>query len=187
MALDDILKKIREQAGLEAANILAEAESGVGEIEGKGGESLERMEGETKRKEAAIEAELMNAILLPARLKIRGVKLATKQELIGRVFREAMEFDDADYKKVLGHLFSQIPEVSGGVLYPAEGKERITEEFLREKEIDVKLGEPVPGIMGGFLLRAGKIEYDGSFTTLLKKLKEKLETEVAPLFVSRIS
>lgn len=184
MSLDKIINKIKEDAEAEAAKILAEAKAQEEVIAKASGDQIQRKEEGVKKEEAAIENEVKNAIVLPAKLSVRGDELGIKNEMVDKVFREAISFNDSDYKKVLAHLFSEISEIKEGTLYPAEGKETQTKEFISEKKIKVVLGEPVSGIMGGFLLKAGKIEYDCSFVTLLKKVKEKLEPKIAPLFIT---
>jgi V/A-type H+-transporting ATPase subunit E len=182
MSLDKIVKKIKEQADKESASIIDGAKAQEQEVLQKLGASLDKMEKSIKKEEAVIENEIKNAVVLPARLSVRGEELHAKNDMVDRAFRESISFDDVDYKKVLSHLFADIPPVSGGTLYPAEGKEKPTMEFVKENKISVEIGEAISGIGGGFLLKAGKVEYDCSFTTLLKKIKEKLEPKIAPLF-----
>ena len=184
MSLDKIINKIKEQAEIEAAIILDEAKAKKRELVKEVDVRLEKKEQAVQREEASIENEVKNAIVLPAKLSVRGEELTIKNEMVNKAFKESISFNDADYKKVLSHLFSDIPEVKEGVLYPAEGKEDLTKEFIKEKKIKVELGKSVPKIMGGFLLKAGKIEYDCSFVTFLKKIKEKLEPEIAPFFTT---
>lgn len=184
MALENILKKIKEEAETEAKKILSEADAEAGVIKKDGEARLSQLDAVFERDKAAIDMELKNAILLPAKLEVRGLKLSKKQELINRIFAEAFEFNEAEYKKVLSYLFSQVEGVKEGTIFPAAGKEEITKAFLKERNANAKIGDSVNGIMGGFLMKAGKIEYDCSFKTLMQKLKEKLETEVAPSFAN---
>lgn len=185
MSLENIVKKIEDQAGCKAGKILTDAEAKVKEIEEKADEHLNMLENETKKEEAAIESEVKNSIVLPAKLKVRGDTLSAKKDLVNRAFKKAMNFSDDEYLKILDFLFSQIPSVKEAVVYPAEGTEEITKNYVEQRNLPVEFGKAEPDILGGFLLKSGKIEYDCSFVTLLRKLKEKLEPEIAPLFMLR--
>lgn len=179
MSLDKIINKIKESANEEASKILGQADLEIKELEAAGENRFKSLGEEKKKEEIVADTELKNAILLPARLEVRGAELAAKQGTVDRVFRESMEFGSEEYKRVLKTLYSQVPTLQDATIFPAEGKEEITNEFVRENNITAKVEKPVKDLMGGFLLKAGKVEYDCSFVTLLKNLRNKLETEVA--------
>jgi len=182
MSLDNILKKIKEQSEGEAALIRQAGEEEIAKIVDGGKKERDVMEAAIRKEETSIDTELSNAILLPARMEIRGAKLKTKQQMIDRAFTESVQFSDDDYQRVLDHLFSQIPTVTEGTIHPAKGKETVTKAYITDKKINASLGDAIDGLEGGFILKSGRVEYDCSFDTLLKKLKEQLETEIAPLF-----
>lgn len=181
MSLDKILKKIRQTADLEAKKILEEGRKEIEEIRLVFDARFEELKKIHEKEKEVIDTELKNAILLPARLEVKGAELEIRHGLIDRVFEEALEFNEADYKKVLDQLFSQIPDIKGGTVHPAGGREEITKKYIKERMIGVEVGDSIPGIGGGFILKAGKIEYDCSFVTLKKRLKARFETEVAKL------
>ncbi len=182
MSLDNILKRIKEQSEGEASAIRQGAEDEIAKINEVGKKEHDALDAAVRKEEASIDTELSNAILLPARMEIRGAKLKTKQEMIDRAFSDAIQFSDDDYQRVLDHLFSQIPKVTDGTIHPAAGKEAITKAYIKSKKIKATVGDAVDALKGGFILKSGRVEYDCSFDTLLKKLKEQLETEIAPLF-----
>lgn len=182
MSLDKIISKIGEQAKAQAKKILEEAEEKAGLVGKYSENELEGLKAEIKREEASIENELRNAIVLPAKLKVRGDDLAEKNRMIERAFDNAMKFSDEEYKKVLAHLVSQLPKEISGTVFPAKGKEEITKKYFDESKTGFEIGKPVEEIRGGFLFKAGKIEYDCSFETILRKVKERMEPEIAPLF-----
>lgn len=178
MGLENILKKIRDEAAKEAERIIQEAKDKVHGINCAREERLRAMEEDVRKQEAAIDLEVRNAYLLPAKLEVKGAELESKRDIVNRAIREAMSFSCAEYEKVLDYFFKGVGEVRGGVLHPAAGMEKLTEEYLKKKNLALKMGDPIP-ISGGFIIKAGKIEYDCSFDTLIKRIKEKIELGIA--------
>lgn len=181
MSLDNILKKIKAEALAEAGTLLAEAETKTAQINEAGKGKFDKLKEASKNEEAVVTNELKNAYLLPAKLAAKAAHLETKQALISRVFEEALTLEGDEYKKVLEYFYKQIADVKSGTVYPAEGKEDVTKAFLREKGFSVEFGASLQGMLGGFVLKSGKVEYDCSFKTLLKQLREKLEPQVAAI------
>lgn len=177
MSLENITKKIEATSKKEADTITEAANKEVSGIKGKEVSEIEKLKKDHGIRIEAIDRELKNSIVLPAKLELRGEKLRARQDVIDKIFSASMKFNNNDYKKILDHYLSQI-DVSEGILHPAEGKEQITNEFIKEKKIKVLVGESV-SCSGGFIFKKSKTEYDCTFETILKKLREKLQPAIA--------
>jgi len=182
MSLEKILDKIQKEAEISAEEIIVKASSACKEISDKTASEKDSLKSANELEKQQIDIEVKNRILLPTRLEARNKDISLKRDFIDKVFLHTIDFDEPEYVKVLSMLVKDISDVKGATLHPASGKEDIIKKFVKDKKLDVKIGDSVPDLMGGFILKKGKIEYDCSFVTLIKKLKEKLEPEISRLF-----
>lgn len=106
--------------------------------------------------------------------------LAKKRTMIDQIFVDSLSalVDSPKYKKYLESLIAKAQkEVKEGEIIPAKGKKDDTEDAI--KGTDYSLGAEGK-FKGGFILRAGKIEHDFTFDSLIEKqLRDELETKVA--------
>ena len=181
MSLDKIIKGIDEKVTGKIAEINYEAQQKKDAVTGKFELKKRENEPEREKKEKAIFRELENSILLPARMEVRGLKLEMKRETINKAFQDAMAVEEEQYKIILDYLAKDLPDINGAEMIPSTGKEEVTEKYFKEKGIKIKLLK-AEDLEGGFVIKKGKIDYDCSFRTLLRALRERLEPEVVKIF-----
>ncbi len=132
-----------------------------------------------------------------AQLDARKEVLAAKQELINDAFNQALDMlfnlDSAAYLEILRRML--LSSIKTGeeviILSPPRDKSRIPDDFWNELNRELAAagyinkisppGEADPNISGGFILRAGGIEINNSFGSLLEMYRDDLEPEVAAL------
>lgn len=193
MALEDILRKIEEDAKREADKILSEARERAEEI-------LQTAKLEAKQtkenllKEAHREAQTHKSRLISmAQLDMRKEILQEKQNLIDQAFQKALkrltEMEDEEYRELIREMLKGVVEHGDEEIILSErDKSRISQGFIqalnKELESEGKLGkltiaEETGDFSGGFILRRGKIELNNSFDALLQSAKGEMRTELS--------
>ncbi len=166
MSLQDLLKKILDDAAVEAEKILAEAEEQkkvvAEEFVQKGKAEKSDLDDKTKKALEAVEDKTKSM----ARRENAKMLLDVKQRVIQKAladFLARLEGADAElYGKVLDKLFEQISLDSGKVHAP-EARLEVTKKHA-PKGFDVVADKE---ITGGFVLKSGKSEIDNSFQNLV--------------------
>lgn len=166
MSLQDIIKKIEEDAALKAEEIKAKAEARKQEITKESDKILARELAEIAEKSEAAKASVQEKTLAMARQEKRKKLLAAKQELVDsaleQFYTSLVEADDATYTKVLEQLVARIGEDKGTILCP-ENRVKLTEK-VAPKGAEVKADKSVEG---GIIFRSGDMEMDMSLRTLV--------------------
>ncbi len=195
MALEDILRKIEEDARREADKILSEARARAEEIL-QGAEREAEQTRQNLLEEARREAQTHKSRLISmAQLDMRKEILQEKQSLIDQVFQRALErlvgMEDEEYRELIREMLKQLVEHGDEEIILCErDKSRISQGFMqalnKELESEGKLGkltiaEETGDFSGGFILRRGKIELNNSFDALLQAAKGEMKTELSQI------
>jgi len=195
MALEDILRKIEEDARREADKILSEARARAEEILHSAEQEAERIR-ENLLEEARREAQTHKSRLISmAQLDMRKEILQEKQNLIDQVFQIALErllrMEDEEYRELIREMLKQVVEHGDEEIILCErDKPRISQGFIqalnKELESEGKLGklsiaEETGDFSGGFILRRGKIELNNSFDALLQAAKDEMRSELSQI------
>jgi V/A-type H+-transporting ATPase subunit E len=195
MALEDILRKIEEDAKREADKILSEAKERAEEIIRNAQEEADRAKGRLME-EARRNAQTHKSRLISmAELDMRKEVLQEKQSLIDLAFRKALErltgMEDDEYRTLIERMLMQSVEYGDEEIILCErDKSRISQGFIqafnKKLESEGKLGkltiaEETGDFSGGFILRRGKIELNNTFDALLQAARGELETEISQI------
>lgn len=191
-SIDRLTSKIIEDAEAKAKAIIDEARakeeilinSKVEEAEVQRKAILQKAEEEAKTRG--------ERVISNAELQVRNMKLKIKQEVLDKVFTEALEkLSKISYEKTLQFIKDGILSAkltSEVELVLGEGTFEITEEFIKDinsslENLDtkgrVKLSLQRRKIKGGFILSSNGVEINNSFDALIKNAREELEAEVA--------
>jgi V/A-type H+-transporting ATPase subunit E len=195
MSLEKILERIEQDAQGEVDRIKSRASKTVDEILKKAQDEAEALQAQALE-DARIEAEQRKERLIStANLDLRKARLAEKQDAIDAAFREAVEsllnMEDAEYRSIMRGMI--LPNVQTGdeeIILSEKDKAGLGEELLEEvnrqlietgKKGKLTLSRDTYNILGGFILRRGKIELNSSFETLFKSSRDDLESEVSKI------
>lgn len=190
MGIEEIKKKIREDAEKERERILEEARMKASQIVENGKKAAEKSGQEIiSRKEKEAEAE-KDRILTTEKLESRKKSLMAKQEVMDKVFSRALEaiLNLADYEKLMEHLILSVAEGGEEIVLSPRDESRLSEEFFRR--VNARLSEPLKvseetrDISGGFILKKGNIEINESFDAKMKTLRDEMESKVARVLFS---
>ncbi|EOU1647912.1 MAG: V-type ATP synthase subunit E family protein [Clostridium perfringens] len=189
--LNNLTSKILNDAEEKKKYILADAEAQKDKIISKKTNRAEADKEEIITK-ANIEAEVKKArIISNAKLSVRNDMLRAKQDVISKVFNEAIEklqnLSNGDYKYyVISTLDSLELEGTEVIIINEKDKDIFSNEFLealnKELESKGKKGSITLNIEGkfngGFILDRNGIQINNTFEALINSLRGELEFEV---------
>ncbi len=190
MGIEEIKKKIIEDAEKEKAKMLKEAREKASQIVEAGKRSAEKTTKEIiSRMEMEAETE-KSRILTMENLESRKKILEAKQKVIERAFSKALEevLDLEDYKQILGNLLCKVARGGEELILSPRDRKRLTGDFF--STINARLGEPLKiseetrDITGGFILKTGNIEINECFDAKLIILRDEMESQVAQILFS---
>ncbi len=200
MPLDNIVAKISRDAKVQAQTVTDQAKVEAQKY--------------TQRAKADIEAECAQLLsdgqaqaarekkqrLQIATLDIRKQVLGEKQQLIAKVFSQALQelqrLDNNKYASIIKNLLDSYPLIGDEELMVSQAdRKRLGEGFIGQINQQLKKrgkkGECVwsseqRSFTGGFIVHRGKIEANYSFESLLKSQQEELEQQVAQLLFAEV-
>jgi len=198
MSLEKILDRIERDAQNEVDKIKNRASAAADEIMKKAQAEAEALKAQALE-DARNEAEQRKQrIASTARLDLRKALLAEKQNAIDAAFREAVEtlvnMEDAEYQRIIKNMI--LPNAQTGdeeIILSDRDKARLGEDFLEEvnrqliesgKRGNLTISQDTYNMLGGFVLRRGKIELNSSFESLFKSSRDDLESEVSKILFS---
>ena len=195
MSLEKILERIEQEAQNEADRIKSRASTNEAEILSKAQADADALKAQ-ELENAKVEAEQRKErIISTANLDLRKERLAEKQSAIDAAFREAVEnllnMDDAEYRKLMKEMIlTNIQTGEEEIILSERDKAGLGNKLLAEvnqqlakseKKGKLTLSQDTYNILGGFVLRRGKIEVNSSFETLFKSSRDELESEVSKI------
>jgi V/A-type H+/Na+-transporting ATPase subunit E len=192
---DKLKEKILSEAQAQADQVLAEARARGEEIAAKGErEAAARKEALLEQSRLQAEERLRRAKTI-AELDARKAILSAKEDMIEDTFTQALtrlhELDEAAYREILFSMLLAAAQ-SGTEKIIASQRDRAlyTPEFLDKvnqalssqgKEGKLALSDETREMQGGFILRAGDMEINASFNSILRMQRDQLEPEVAAI------
>jgi V/A-type H+-transporting ATPase subunit E len=195
MALENILEKISRNAQEETGAIEEEGRLKRQEI-GARAEAQAKEIGERILKEASQKMELeRRQSTVSAELEHRKEILTEKQKLLEDCFQAALEelvsLPAAEYQSLIRRMLLNLATTGDErVLISTEDEKRIDQKFVDGVNEELKktgrharlrLDGTSPDVRGGFVLRTEDVEVDCSFGTLLRQLREELQSQVAAI------
>ncbi len=193
MALEDIVNKINTDALNEAAKIKDEAKALSSKISEEAGGRATTIREEILRDARAKAREDGKRSLIIANLESRKQILTAKQALIGEAFEKAkarlVGLRDREYLKLIKKVLLKAVESGDEVIIVStKDRSRISPSFLeavnrslisKGKKVRLRLSKETRDIKGGVILSSARSETNCSFETLIRELRDDLETEVA--------
>lgn len=195
---DKLREKILAEAGSQARTVLDDGRKKAAEILDQGEKQAERQVKAIREAAQKKAEELRRRALTISALDARKKILAAKEGLIEETFTLAIErlcaLDQKDYEELLYAMLLAASRtgaeeiiVAGAdsVRFTAKLLERVNKELVvRGKQGRLALSPEVRDMQGGFVLRAGDVEINCSFDSILRMQRDKLETDVASILFS---
>lgn len=196
--IDNLTSKILEDAKAQQKQILDDAKNqGEAIITAKVKEAMILQE-DILQKATNEGLAKEDRIISNATLKIRNEKLEAKQEVIARVFDEAIEsLSKKSTEEFISFVKNNILalDILGDekLILNSEGMKAITSEVVNDingslankgKRNEIKISETVGNFKGGFILERNGIEINYTYEALISSIKDELEYEVAKVLFS---
>ncbi|HCU08357.1 MAG TPA: hypothetical protein DF480_05255 [Clostridiales bacterium] len=185
MSIEQIKDKILESAQQDARRIFDKAK-----MESRGKVYEAQRIADIKIREAK-EKAIGDAMRLKSRkesianLEARKMHLATKQEVISACFEEALaelrKLPKDRYIQLLAHKLEELEYREGEIVLNKEDLESIGEELLELVNRDGRkfvLSSDTLDILGGFVLRIGRVEMDSTLEMMVSSVRESITPEV---------
>ncbi len=193
MALEDIVKKILDDAGKEAKSIFNQYQVEVEHITSNRNNEFEKHEKESRDKIDHEAEEYYKRMVQMAELEMRKECLHVKQQLLTDLFKmvedRIVSLPKENYQTFISRKIAEyIATGSEEIVISERDKDKITpglieklnlelKEKLREKG-QLKLATQYAPIKAGFILKSDNIQLNCSIEALLKQLQGNLETEM---------
>jgi len=187
-----IKNKILEDAKSRAEAIVEQANREAEEILAAADETARRNTEEALKAAEAESAEVYRRMIAVAGLEGRKEILRAKQEVVDNAFRLAMEkiitMPDAEYQELLENMIVNAASSGNGeILLSKRDIGRIDSRFTDNineklknsgKTGSLSLAKETVSAAGGFVLRYGQVEINGTLEILFGMLRPQLESEV---------
>lgn len=187
--IENITRRIDEETQTEIDQILEAARQKSAEITARyqSQAASERAEQAQRNEKAAAERE--ERLSSMAQLEARKVCLAAKQEMVEKAYALALErlcaLPDEQYLQTLAALLTQAaPDGRGEVILAPEKREGLGEKAvaLANEKLGggkLTLSRETRPIRGGFILKNGNVEVNGTFETLVRLQRAETAGAVA--------
>lgn len=187
--IEKITQRIDQDTQAEIDRILEDARAEAARITGRyeNQAAAERAELAAKGEKAAAERE--ERLVSAAQMEARKVNLAARQEMVERAYVLALEklcaMPDDRYAEVVADLLIQAaPDGRGEVIFAPAQRERVGKAAVEQanKKIGkgkLTLAEETRPIRGGFILKNGNVEVNGTFETLVRLQRAETAGAVA--------
>jgi V/A-type H+-transporting ATPase subunit E len=186
MALADIRKKIEQDAANEAERLLDQARKQADALNKEADAEVSKGEAYYEGLYKAEAPEIYRRAEIVAGLDVKKYMLGAKQKLIGDSYDAALEnlcrLSDDKYLAFMGKLLDQAVRSGDEELLIGPGEKRINQAWITKynetKGKKLTIAAEKADIKGGFILRSGKISENCSLETLVRWLKDDLESDV---------
>ena len=189
--IEKITQRIEADAQAEIDRILSEAREEADQITGRYKAQAEAEAASLAARNKKTAAEREERLVSVAQMEARKVGLAAKQEMVEKAYVRALEklcaMPDKKYVETVAVLLVQAaPDGLGTVIFAPAERKRIGAEAvaLANKKLGngkLTLSEETRPIRGGFILKNGNVEVNGTFETLVRFQKGTMASEVAKI------
>lgn len=186
--IENITKRIAEEAEVSAREIIAAAEAEVRAMREEYAKKSEHIRDKILGRGKTVAEEKGQRMESAAALEARKAILAKKQELIGRAFdeaaRELSSLSGEEKAEVLSRLALRAANGGAGEIILSEKEKAEIGELVIKKcaqNRGIILSEETREISDGLIFRDGKSEVNCTFAFLASQLREPMSREIADI------
>jgi len=187
MALNDIIKKIMNEAEKKVSFMRQVAETEVKKIGDEAKITAEIREKEINVKINSQSLSVIEKSRTLAKMTGRSQTLKEKREIIDQAYsaieKELNALDAHDYLTLITKMIKYLMKSSDkGNLTVPTNRRKLTEEAVEKAGADYHIKEEADDFEGGFILKSGKVEVNLSFSYLIQKaIRPDTELQVAKI------
>ena len=191
MEAEQVIEKILSDARAEAEKITKDAEQKQADEQEKLAQQLEEYGRQTEELAGRAAEDKRRRILAAARMQIAKDRLAEKARILDDVFEQAQKqlktLPDEEFSLLMTQLMLAAVETGDEEVIVDKNETRIDHRFIKQVNRrlgpgykgNLRLAEQKQDIVGGFVLRRGKIKNNVSFDVLLTQARNDLDIELA--------
>ncbi|WP_461613268.1 V-type ATP synthase subunit E [Clostridium sp. Marseille-QA1073] len=191
--LENLTSKIITDANEKATGIINDAKVKEKELIAKKKEEAEKLAKSIIEKANLEGKNLFDRAISKSELKVRNEKLFAKQQVIDKVFDEAIkELNNMNSQDYLNYIRNNLKSIKlqghEEIIVSENDKDKIGEEFIKElngtiakdvEKANIILSKNTRQMNGGFILARSGIEFNYSYEALVNSLRYEIENEVA--------
>jgi len=187
MALQDILKKIEDEAKKKASFIKQVSDDEIKKIREEAQAKADARRTEIEQKIETQSAAVIEKFKTLAAMESRSQALRQKREVIDQAYEDVEEtlntLSDDDYVILLSDMMKHASKTTekGSLTIPAD-RRKLTEDAIQKAGVDFEIKSETRDFKGGFVLASGKVEINLSFPYLVQKIvRPGTELDVAKI------
>jgi V/A-type H+-transporting ATPase subunit E len=191
--LENLISKIITDANEKSTGIINDAKVKEAELIAKKKDEAEKLAKSIIEKATLEGKNLFDRAISKSELKVRNEKLIVKQQIIDKVFNEAIkELNNMSSEDYLNYIKNSLKSIKlqghEEIIVSENDKDRIGEEFIKElnksiakdvEKANIILSKNTRQMNGGFILVRSGIEFNYSYDALVNSLRYEIENEVA--------
>lgn len=194
MALADIRKKIEGEAEAKAEQILADAGKQAQAVASQADADVASAASHYEKLLTSEAPEIKRRAMIVAGLDVQRLMLGARRDLMDRAVDGSLDVlasvDTKKYLAFMEKLLDQAVVEGNEELVVGKGEKAMTSQWLDEynaaKGHSIVMASDKADIRGGFILRRGRISENCSLETLVRWLKDDLESDLtARLFAEK--
>lgn len=183
-----VVEKIISDAQSAANKIIEEAKREVEKINKEAEESIKKIENEIENEANQLKEKEKSILIGKAKMEIRNDILQLKREILNDIFNEAINRlvnkGKDEYLSITKELIEKTGMKEGEIVISDKDNaidNNFIEKINKEMGANFYLSKDKINILGGFILRSGKIEFDASFSSIINTKREEIELELIKL------
>ncbi len=179
---DKILSRIKADCDKVVSAIISESDSKCAEIISQAEIQAKKASESISEKTDAKVKQIENSSKSRCELEIRNSLLTQRRAEIDKTIDEVLNYllsqNDSDYFSYIYKLAETLNVKEGTVYLNKKDLDRLPGDFtdnFKKSGIDIKVGENAVDIVGGFILKNGKIEENMAFDAVIMSKRDVLE------------
>lgn len=185
MSLQDLTKKIIDEAEVQARNITSSTNDEVAKLKKATDEELRTLSASHEEKLSRMLAFNKERVLAEAEQEVQSYRDTEKRAILNEIYQKALENisgDEDALEKVLSPHIKALKKEEG-VAHTAPAHEKLVKKIAKKFEVGFSV-EADKKISGGFLFVGKETEYDATLPALIARAKDKMEPEIAEILFS---
>lgn len=185
MSFDDIIKSIQEEENKENEDIKNNTDKIISNIKDEYNVKIANAKNIILSKKENELIKLSEAKIFKLKRKRNNNILLKKKELLDKVYNLVLEkmnnLSDEEYINFISKIIKNLPKNLSGIIMPANGKKDLTIKILKKIGANFDISKKEINFTGGFIFYSDKFNFDNTFESIIKKTRDKTETEIAKL------
>ncbi|MGI6213747.1 MAG: V-type ATP synthase subunit E [Christensenellales bacterium] len=183
---DEIIKKIKKDAEKIAVSTLEEAGEKAKELIAAAHNDAAIFKQNYMEKSYALRQEILQREENAARLEVKKITLAKKQELIGAAYQKAIDLirqDKSGYLKLLEAMLSKTAQ-KGRIIFSEADKDiavKFLQDYNKKHNAEFSLSQEFGAFCGGVKVEGEETDTDMTLEAEIALLREETEPEAAKL------